>query len=199
MTEKLAYRYVVVLRPTRIRCLLENGNGFECAGLPPSACGNTGNRYSRISACTILDGSISRVCYNPLNPYFRVSLILSDQLISYLKLEKVYAQMVYLSQCSLYLHPDYSTSDFGKFNCSRFPNLNIIVGHLGERIPSDLLRIDTGMFTNNVSPPLMSVVLIVHYIFFSYLFSHDRTSPPNSRIFAPYEKKCYRLLPHKHL
>lgn len=26
---------------------------------------------------------------------------------------------------------------------SRFPDLKIIVGHLGERIPSDLVRIDT--------------------------------------------------------
>ena len=154
MTEKLAHRYVVVLRPTRIRCLLANGNRFECAYLPPPARGDTGNRCSRISACAILDGSITRVCYNSLDPYFRVSLVLSDQLISCLKPEKVYAQTAYLSQCSLYmyLHPDYSTSDFRKFNCSRFPDLNIIVGHLGERIPSDLLRIDTGKFTNNVSP-----------------------------------------------
>ena len=28
-------------------------------------------------------------------------------------------------------------------SCSRFPKLQIIVGHLGERISSDLLRIDT--------------------------------------------------------
>ena len=61
--------------------------------------------------------------------------------------------MVYLSECYLISTLDYSKSEFREFNCSRFPNLNIIVGHLGERIPSDLVRIDARTFTNNVFFP----------------------------------------------
>ena len=35
---------------------------------------------------------------------------------------------------------------------SRFPNLTVIVGHLGERIPSDLVRINDR--TSSASVPL---------------------------------------------
>ena len=71
----------------------------------------------------------------------------------------------------LYLRPDDSKSDFRKFNCSRFPNLNIVVGHLGERIPSDLLRIDARTFTNNVFFSLMSRLSHCKPFFFR-IFSH---------------------------
>lgn len=55
----------------------------------------------------------------------------------------VYALMVFLSE----FLPLFAGI---LLNChsthSRFPNLKIIVGHLGERIPSDLNRIDNRVF-----------------------------------------------------
>ena len=76
---------------------------------------------------------------------------------------------------------------FVNLNYSRFPSLNIVIGHLGERIPSDLLRIDTRTFTINVflfSPPLLLLVdVLITYInfffFLVYLLSHGQNFSGN--------------------
>lgn len=59
-------------------------------------------------------------------------------------------QTVYLSMSSLFEHWIVLISSV-YFYCSRFPKLKIIVGHLGERISSDLVRIDTREYPSQLS------------------------------------------------
>ena len=89
------------------------------------------------------------ICCNSLDPYFRVSLVLSDQFNWFCDRNlKVYAQMVYLSWCSLYLLLIIQNFDFRELQ-SLLQSQYHRQALLREKIPSILVRI-TRTFTNKV-------------------------------------------------
>ncbi|GJJ15372.1 hypothetical protein Clacol_009648 [Clathrus columnatus] len=72
----------------------------------------------------------------------------------------VFWQMVIKLDVPVYMHPRSNTEEV---ICRKNRNVKVIVGHLGERIPSDLLRIDEQLKRSLVQGPPMKETITSYW------------------------------------